>query len=63
VSLTEQKLHMQCHSWTIGKGETIHTGNSHKYSKGSFREMTAAYFDSVTTWTDPDTLFCIQFLE
>ncbi|MFU8860815.1 MAG: L-histidine N(alpha)-methyltransferase [Cyclonatronaceae bacterium] len=63
VSLADQVVHIQGHTWTIGEGETIHTENSHKYSTGSFREMTAGFFDSVTTWTDPDELFCIQYLE
>lgn len=63
VSLADQLVCIQGHSWTISEGETIHTENSHKYSAGSFREMTAAFFDSETTWTDPDELFCIQFLE
>lgn len=63
VSLADQEVNIQGNSWTFSEGETIHTENSHKYSTGSFREMTAAFFDSETTWTDPDELFCIQFLE
>ena len=63
VSLAEQVVKIHGHSWTIGEGETIHTENSHKYSNRSFQEITAAFFDSATTWTDPEELFCIQFLE
>jgi len=62
VSETDQKVNIAEKEFFIEAGEPIHTENSHKYSLESFREMTEPYFKHVTTWTDPQNMFCVQFL-
>ncbi|MDZ7755559.1 L-histidine N(alpha)-methyltransferase [Rhodohalobacter sp.] len=56
VNISDAQIHFE-------KGETIHTENSHKYSLESFKELTESHFRTVETWTDPESMFAIQFLE
>ena len=45
-------------------GESIHTENSHKYSIDDFRRLAEqSGFGVVETWTDPDGLFSMHYLE
>lgn len=45
-------------------GESIHTENSHKYSIEGFRKLVEGTgLHPVTTWTDPDGLFSMHYLE
>lgn len=62
VSKTDQKVMIADREFFFEKDESIHTENSHKYSIESFSEMTEPYFKYVTSWTDPDQKFCVQFL-
>lgn len=62
VSTNNQRVTVAGREFFFEEGETIHTENSHKYSLESFREMTEPYFSDVTTWTDSESKFCIQFL-
>lgn len=63
VSKTEQNVHLNGYNFDIGKGESIHTENSHKYSLDQFREMVKPWFMVKKIWTDEDELFSIQYLE
>jgi len=63
VSTSDQKVTVSGREFFFEEGETIHTENSHKYSMESFRKMTAPYFENVTSWTDAEGQFCIQFLQ
>lgn len=62
VSLEKQQVQISDQIIPFEEGETIHTENSHKYSLKSFRELTAPHFKNVTTWTDSDQMFAIQYL-
>lgn len=62
-SLENQIVNISGTQIYFDKGETIHTENSHKYSLESFKELTEPHFNTVKTWTDPDKMFAIQFLE
>lgn len=62
VSLRDQSVTICGELIFFEEGETIHTENSHKYSLGSFREMTVPHFQNVKTWMDDEQLFAIQFL-
>lgn len=45
-------------------GESIHTENSHKYSIEGFRNLVEGTgLHPVTTWTDPEGLFSMHYLE
>ncbi|MEX2499085.1 MAG: L-histidine N(alpha)-methyltransferase [Wenzhouxiangellaceae bacterium] len=45
-------------------GDSIHTENSHKYSIAGFRELVRGTgLHPVTTWTDPEGLFSMHYLE
>jgi len=62
VSTTDQKVIIDERELLFRKGESIHTENSHKYSKKSFRELTQSHFKEVATWTDDQDYFGIQLL-
>lgn len=45
-------------------GDSIHTENSHKYSIEGFRQLVRGTgLNPVKTWTDPDELFSMHYLE
>lgn len=49
---------------SFGKGDDIHTENSHKFSIDEFRQLAAAAgFEHGTSWTDDDELFSLHLLE
>ncbi|MFP8488693.1 L-histidine N(alpha)-methyltransferase [Gracilimonas sp. Q87] len=62
VSKKDQKITIAGREFAFDEGESIHTENSHKYSLESFRNMTKPYFEHVTSWTDSENKFCVQFL-
>ncbi|MDZ7807269.1 MAG: L-histidine N(alpha)-methyltransferase [Gracilimonas sp.] len=62
VSKIDQTVVVAGQEFIFVEGESIHTENSHKYSLESFREMTRSHFKYVTTWTDSENKFCVQFL-
>ena len=44
------------------KGERIHTENSHKYSLSSIQQLlTAAGFDKMKVWTDPQQYYAVIY--
>ena len=48
----------------LAEGEWIHTENSHKFTDETFGALaSAAGFDRVESWTDPDQLFSLHWLE
>lgn len=62
ISKTNQKVVIAGCEFLFKEGESIHAEDSHKYSLESFREMTEPYFKFVTSRTDPENKFCVQFL-
>lgn len=64
VSLSSQRVAVAGRSFEFRQGETIHTENSCKYSVAEFRDLAMqAGFRSAKTWTDPDQLFSVHYLE
>jgi dimethylhistidine N-methyltransferase len=52
------------HRFAIGRGETIHTENSHKYDRRSARLLLAAGgWATIAEWTDPQDRFAILLAE
>ena len=48
----------------FGAGDSIHTENSHKYSVEGFKALVRGTgLHPVTTWTDPEGLFSMHYLE
>lgn len=48
----------------LAAGESIHTENSHKYTIEGFRALARqAGLEARATWTDPDRLFSMHYLE
>jgi dimethylhistidine N-methyltransferase len=45
------------------QGESIHTENSHKYTKDGFADMVSHWFDVKKVWTDEKEYFSLQYLE
>jgi dimethylhistidine N-methyltransferase len=63
VSRRHQHVRMGEHLFEFEPDEPLLTEYSHKYTPGSFAEMAgAAGLTPRRSWTDPDNLFCIQFL-
>lgn len=46
----------------FAKGESIHTENSHKYTKEEFAEMVSDWFEVKKVWTDENDYFSLQYL-
>ena len=64
ISLCEQAVSIGNNVISFQKDETIHTENSYKYSLDEFITLAAkAGFESLKTWSDPDDLFGIHFLQ
>lgn len=64
VSLSEQTVTLGNDVISFRKDETIHTENSYKYSPDEFKAITARVgYKTRMTWTDPDALFGIFFLQ
>jgi len=63
-SILEQTVSLDGQVFEFGRGEAVHTENSHKYSVGEFREFAGeAGFSHERVWIDPDGLFSIHYLE
>lgn len=63
ISLRNQTVRLGYEKIQLGKGESIHTENSYKYSLDSFRQIALkAGFDVTKTWTDANDYFSIQYL-
>jgi dimethylhistidine N-methyltransferase len=64
MSLRRQRAHVGDEAVCFVEGETIHTENSHKYTIDGFRALAAeAGFTPHATWSDPDRLFSLHWLE
>ncbi|MFN1834846.1 L-histidine N(alpha)-methyltransferase [Balneola sp. MJW-20] len=63
ISKTDQQVCVNDRRYTIRKGESIHTENSHKYSLQQFKKMVEPWFGVKKVWTDDEQLFSIQYLE
>jgi dimethylhistidine N-methyltransferase len=63
-SLKAQTVTVAGRSFSFGKGETIHTENSYKYTVESFRALAEdAGWRPVATWTDTDDYFAVHALK
>jgi len=64
VSRCRQHIGIDGTQFAFDAGEAIHTENSYKYSVAEFHTLAAsAGFHTVRTWTDPDQLFSVHYLE
>lgn len=63
-SRIDQVLKISENRFTLKKGETIHTENSHKYTIKSFEKLSKNnHFDLVQHWQDENHLFAIVLLQ
>jgi dimethylhistidine N-methyltransferase len=63
VSEIEQVAEVGGTPFRFAEGETIHTENSHKYSRERFADLAArAGWRVEAVWTDPAELFSVQYL-
>ncbi len=63
VSLAEQIVRVNGHTFSFARGERIHTENAHKYSVAEFQALAnAAGWRPVKVWTDKDQLFSLHLL-
>jgi len=63
-SLAAQTVQIGDAAFKFAQGETIHTENSYKYTLLEFQRMAEwAGLHLVRSWTDPDQLFSIHFLD
>ena len=64
VSLKDQTVSVNGHSFKFTKDESIHTENSHKYDIDEFHQMSRETgFEPERTWTDAHNLFSIHYLK
>lgn len=64
VARRDTAIELDGRRFEFAAGRSIHTENSHKYSIESFRALAAsAGLASIRTWTDPDGLFSMHYLE
>jgi uncharacterized SAM-dependent methyltransferase len=63
VSLACQRVRVLGWEFRFGRGERIHTENSHKYSVADFQSLAqSAGWTPVQAWTDKDRLFSLHLL-
>lgn len=64
LSLSDQTVSLGGEPYSFRKDETIHTENSYKYSPDEFTALTErAGYEMLKTWTDPEQLFGLFFLQ
>jgi dimethylhistidine N-methyltransferase len=64
VARRRQRIGIDGADFAFEAGETIHTENSYKYSVAEFQALAAAAgFRGTRTWTDPELLFSVHYLE
>jgi len=64
VAVKDQQVRLGEHRWRFSAGETIHTENSYKYSRGGFEELAMkAGFRTNKVWTDRRGLFALYGLK
>jgi dimethylhistidine N-methyltransferase len=60
----DQNFQIEDRTYRMSKGETILTECSYKYSINEFHQLAAkAGFSPIETWTDPQQLFSIHYLQ
>jgi L-histidine Nalpha-methyltransferase len=62
LSLAQQVLKLNDHSFSIGRYETILTEYSYKYTTEGFAELVKDIYDVEKVWIDRNKLFSVQFL-
>lgn len=62
-SVAEQTVSIGGNTFHFREGETIHTENSHKYSKEDFQDLISDHFTVQKSWTDSRSYFCLYYLE
>jgi dimethylhistidine N-methyltransferase len=63
-SLSAHEFTVENRTYSIKKGETIHTESSYKYTIDEFHQLAAqAGFVPVRTWTDPEQYFSLHYLQ
>lgn len=63
VSLRDQVVHLGGRAFTFETDEPIVTEYSHKYSMDAFADLAlTAGLAARRSWTDPERLFCVQYL-
>ena len=63
VSLDQQSVRVNGHTFNFKSGERIHTENSHKYEIGEFQNIArASGFSPLKVWVDDKSLFSIHYL-
>ena len=64
VSLCRQEIVVGGQTFRFDNQETLHTESSYKYTVDRFTELaTNSGFRVTETWTDPDRLFSIHYLD
>jgi dimethylhistidine N-methyltransferase len=64
VAQESQTVDIHSQSFHFKAGDSIHTENSYKYHLEEFQALArSAGFQPIRTWTDPDNLFSVHFLE
>lgn len=61
-SLRNQEVRVNGTAFCFGKGETILTEYSYKYTTRAFEELVSDYYKVERIWTDEDNKFSIQYL-
>jgi len=62
LSLAQQVIKLNGHSFSIGRYETILTEYSYKFTTESFAELVKDIYEVEKVWTDGNKLFSVQFL-
>ena len=64
VAVRDAKIRLNGTSFQFSAGQSIHTENSHKYSISGFSQLAElAELKVIQTWTDPEQLFSMHYLE
>lgn len=64
VSKAYQEIKIDMHRFSFGKGESIHTENSYKYTIEEFHALLKqAGFVPIQVWTDANKLFSVHYFE
>lgn len=62
ISEVEQQVEIAGERFHFGKGESIHTENSYKYSLKEFKKLVSDWYSVEKVWTDDRQYFSLQFL-
>jgi dimethylhistidine N-methyltransferase len=64
MSTCEQRINIDGTHYRFEEGETLHTENSYKFTAHSLRQLAVgAGFTPRHSWTDPNHLFCLVWLD